>query len=206
MKSNAVSQAAVRVRFLILALALSLVAMGAFASGAVAAAPGQGGQIHACYKVRGKAKGSMRVVSGKRCKKGERKLAWSVAGPQGASGPLGAKGAPGAQGQPGANGANGAAGSSGAGVVALESKIASLTLEVANLEGILQGVTNNGLLGAVKAVPAVDSLCTQATGLTTQANSLGTALSGASLGGVIPLGLNLNVLGVPSALPAYVCP
>lgn len=205
MKSNAISQMEVRSRSLIFALACSVAMVAVLAPAAGAAAPGKGGQIHACYKVKGKAKGAMRVVSGKSCRKGERKLAWSVAGPQGATGGQGPKGAPGAQGQAGANGANGSAGSS-TGVAALESKVASLTQEVANLEGILQGVTNNGLLDAVKAVPAVDSLCTQATGLTTQANSLGTALSGATLGGVIPLGLNLNILGVPGALPAYVCP
>ena len=212
----------------------------ALAGTAVAApAPGKNGQVNACYRVKGKAKGAMRVVpAGKKCKKGERKLAWSVTGPPGTQGANGAQGGQGAQGSPGSNGTNGAAGTPGApgtASVALETKIASLTLQVESLEGILdgvetdlsgvtsnvtgltsnvkvvedvlKGVNNTGLTEAVKAVPAVDALCTQATSLTSQSNLLGTTLGGLSLNGALTvLGGLLNIPALPAALPAFTCP
>jgi hypothetical protein len=181
----------------------------ALASTAVAApAPGANGQVSACYRVKGKAKGAMRVVpAGKKCKKGERKLAWSVTGPPGAQGATGAQGGQGAQGPSGSNGTDGSNGTPATGVVALETKVASLTLEVANLEGILDGVTNVGLTEAVKAVPQVGALCTQATSLTSQSNLLGAAMGGLSLNGILTgLGGLLNIPALPAALPAFTCP
>ncbi|HEX5927849.1 MAG TPA: hypothetical protein VFY48_00460 [Solirubrobacterales bacterium] len=171
-----------------------------FADSAAAAAPGKGGQIQACYKVKGKPKGSVRVVpTNRKCRRGERKLVWSAAGPPGP------QGAAGSQGASGSGGTDGAA-DSDASVAALETKVAALTLKVESLEGVLAGVTNSALLDAVAAVPAVESLCAQTSTLTTRANTLLTSLGGIALGGVIPLGLNLSVPGLPAALPSYVCP
>jgi hypothetical protein len=215
-------------------LALAGLLSIAFTSTALAApAVGKNGQVNACYRVKGKAKGAMRVVpAGKKCKKGERKLAWSVTGPPGVQGATGGQGA---QGSPGSNGTTGATGAPGTGAVALETKVASLTLQVESLEGlldgvetglsgvtsnvtgltanvkgvegVLEGVTNTGLTEAVKAAPRVGALCGQATALTSQSNLLGTALGGLSLNGALTvLGGLLNIPAVPAALPAFTCP
>lgn len=214
-----------RASLLLLAL-VGLLSVALTSSAAAAPAIGKGGQISACYLVKGKAKGAMRVVpAGKKCRRGERKLAWSVAGRTGPSGQNGTTGAPGAQGSPGANGSNGVPGtngSPGAGVVALEAEIASLDLKVGLLEGVLDGVdnsqlttaldavsglTNADLTEAVGALPAIDSLCTQASSLTTRVNSLGTAVGGLSLNGALTvLGGLLNIPVLPAALPAFTCP
>lgn len=196
-----------RISLLLFAL-VGLLSLALASTALAAPAVGKNGQVDACYRVKGKAKGAMRVVpAGKKCKKGERKLAWSVTGPPGAQGATGAQGGQGAQGSSGSNGTNGAAGTPATGVVALETKVASLTLEVSALEGILQGVSNTGLTAAVKAVPQEGALCTQATSLTSQSNQLGTALGGLSLNGILTgLGGLLNIPAVPTALPAFTCP
>ena len=148
-------------------------------SGAASAKPpiGKDGKIHACYRVKGKPKGMVRVVKSPkaRCRKGERKVAWAAAG---------------AIGSAGGSGPQGSAGPAGStpSISALEQKVAGLTARLQSLEGTLAGV------------------CTQTTALTTQINALATALGGTVLGGVIPLGLALVVPALPSALPDYVCP
>jgi hypothetical protein len=261
-----------------LLLSLSLVGVLSMALTSTAfAAPaiGKGGQISACYLVKGKAKGAMRVVpAGKKCKRGERKLAWSVAGSPSTSGAAGPPGQTGASGQGGAKGDQGQAGSAGApntGEAALETKIVNLNLKIASLESILNGVTNTELTktiaglplletelsdvdttvtsltsnltgvtsdvtgltsnvtgltsnvkgvqdvlkdvtnteltGAVKSVPQVAALCSQAKSLTTQSNLLGTALGGLSLNGALTvLGGLLNIPVLPASLPAFTCP
>lgn len=161
---------------------------------ATAASPVKNGQIRACYKVKGKAKGAMRVVKGKRCKRGERPLTWSVAGPAGAAG---SQGSPGAQGAQGVQGNPGAAGSTGAGasLANLETKVASLSLEVDALESLLAGVGSgdlsgllsklNGITGAqlneaVGAVPTVSSLVSKVSSLEGLLGGVGSGdLSGA---------------------------
>jgi hypothetical protein len=250
----------------LLSLALVGVLSMALTSTAVAApAIGKGGQISACYRVKGKAKGAMRVVpANKKCRRGERKLAWSVAGPPGTGGGAGSQGQSGSTGAPGGTGAKGDPGQTGAtgapntGEAALETKILNLNLKVASLESILNGVTNTeltetiaglplletdlsdlnttvsglgttvsgltsdvtgltanvkgvqdvlkdvtnaGLTEAVKAVPQVDSLCTQAKTLTTQSNLLGTSIGKIKvLGGVIEL-----ELPKVEELPTFTC-
>ncbi len=200
MNPKAVPQAGLKGKFgLCLALAVVGLMSVVLAGSAVAAPITKGGQVHACYRVKGKAKGAMRVVPvNKKCRRGEKKLAWSVAGP---AGPAGQNGAAGAD---GTNGSNGAQGSTNE--AALQAKVAGLTLKVEGLEGILSGVTNNDLTATVKQLPVVSSLCTQASSIPTQFNnSLGAALSGLSLGGTIPALLSLSV---PSLTPvtAYTCP
>jgi hypothetical protein len=173
--------------------ALVIAAVLALAPGATAAAApavGKDGRIHACYRVKGKPKGAMRLVRSAKahCRRGERKVAWVAAG---AVGPAGTRGSSGAGG--------------GAPNPQLEAKVAGLTARVENLEGILAGVTHAALLDALNSVAAVKSLCQQATVLTTQANSLLGSLEGTALGGVIPLGLVLTIPGLPGALSAYSC-
>lgn len=165
MKNKAAPQADVKGRHGLIAAALPLAIVGMLAvvlGGTAAAAPpiGKDGQVHACYQVKGKEKGSMRVVAGKYCRRGERKLAWSIAGPQGPAGPQGAPGSSGGQGsvgQPGPEGAGGA-GLAGATVTTLEDKITSLTSDVSDLKATLEGVTNQQLKGALATVDGITNL------------------------------------------------
>jgi hypothetical protein len=138
------------------------------------------GQISGCFKKKGKAKGTLRVVpAGKRCKKGEQRIAWSAQGPAGKDGSQGATG--------------------GAGDAGLESRIIQL-------ESILAGITNLELLAAIAAVADVNALCTRVTSLTSTLNALNTAVGGLDLGGVIPLGLLLDIPALPAQLAGFSCP
>lgn len=227
MNSKAVTQMEVKTGLGRVPLLLSLALVGllslALAGTAVAApAIGRDGQVRACYLVKGKAKGAMRVVPmNKKCKRGERKLAWSVAGPQGAAGSQGSAGLQGTAGSSGANGGAGAGGSSGAAVAGLETEIASLALQVEALEDILDGVTNNDLTGAldtldgltnaelldaVDAVPVLETICGEVSGLITQSNLLGdsvdslvTTLTGSLLGSIF------GSVDPPEALDPLTC-
>ena len=74
---------------------------------------------------------------------------------------------------------------------------------MAQLESILAGVTNANLLGSIASV---DSLCTEVGAqVVPQLNTIGSGLSGLSLGGTIPLGLTLPAPAVPP-LDAFACP
>jgi hypothetical protein len=207
---------------LVVSLALVGLLVGVFAGSAVAAPIAMNGKVNACYKVKGKAKGAMRVVpAAKKCRKGERKLAWSVAGPPGAAGPAGSGGSTGTAGAIGATGATGPAGAAATASEAnLQTKIAGLTLKVEGLEGILAGVTNGELTGVVDkldgvtglelsetvaALPLVDTLCTQTSTLTGQANLLRGVVGGLGLSPALAaLGL-LTIPTLPAALPAFDC-
>jgi hypothetical protein len=195
---------AARARLVALAcpLALILFLVGA-GSAHAASVVGPGGQISGCYVKKGKSKGTLRVVPrGKRCKKGEKAIAWN------------------GQGQSGQTGAQG--GSGEVNVTALLDRVTQLQDRVTQLESILSGLTNGGLLSAITnasklngisasdltgALASVDSLCTEVgTLVVPQLNSVRSALSGLSLGGTIPLGLLLTVPTLPSALDPYACP
>jgi hypothetical protein len=72
----------------------------------MAAIPGHGGIIHACYRKHG---GGLRVIdrskrgfAGK-CRKSEKSLSWNQKGPSGPPGPQGVQGIPGPQGPAGAS-------------------------------------------------------------------------------------------------------
>lgn len=230
MNAKAVSQGAGEIRpkvalGLCLAAAAALLAV-ACTSASAAPIPGRNGQIHACYKAKGKAKGAMRVVAGKRCRRGERRLAWSVSGPPGA---VGAGGAQGGQGTAGAQGAPGSGAGGGTTMASLETKVASLSLEVETLKKLLQGVGSGDLEGLVNGLPALqssvsgltstvsglgstvtgltsktNSLCTQASGLTTGLNELNAGTGAMKVLGLV--GLSLDTTSLPEELGSFTCP
>jgi len=187
-------------------------------STSLAASPvGKDGTIHACYKVKGKPKGTLRVVGAqKRCKRGERKVVWNAAGQSGSNGTTGQNGSSGS-GQSGADGANG---SSSPNEVALKTQIASLNVKIDGLEKILGGLTNGDLLGAVDtvkgltntdltetvdALPLVSSLCLQVPLLTEQDNLLRTVIGGLGLSSALEaIGL-LEIPTLPTALDPFSC-
>lgn len=189
-------------------LAVAAMLLASLAGSAAARGPiGKDGQIHACYRVKGKPKGALRVVRSARthCRRGERKTTWSVASSSGGS----ASGR-GSQGAPGQNGANGSTSSEEA---ALKAQVGALTLQVQALEGVLHGITNADLTGllatlngvtnselqnAIGSVPLVEEVCAQTEELTGRSNAL--------LGLLDTLD-TLNLLSLPTVLPTFsVCP
>ena len=150
----------------------------ALAGNAVAApAIGKGGKISACYRVKGKAKGAMRVVPAKQAAAGTANESWPGASParlarqapMAAAGAQGQSGANGAQGQPGSDG------TSGTGEAALETKIADLTVKIASLENILNGVDGTELTETINGLPVLE---TTVSGLGTNVSGLTTDVSG----------------------------
>jgi hypothetical protein len=199
-------------------MVLVLVVVAALCAVIVANAGGalvaKNGRIYACYKTKGKAKGAVRLIPKKaHCKKGSKKVSWSVSGAAGESGQSG---------ENGGNGENGSSGESGAaGTKGLESKVGALTAKVTSLESVLKGITNTELLGAlsklngisgtqlqeaVSSVVKVNALCSQAKTLTSQSNALGQALGGLELlGNLPPLELKPAV-PIPTPLSTFACP
>jgi hypothetical protein len=179
----------------IVLLTAAALLVGLFAESAPAAQiVGSDGQVYACYKAKGKRKGSVRLVAkNARCKRGERKTSWSATGTAGTNGQRGAAGPTGSAGSAGGTG--------GSGTVGLETQVLDLTLKLEALEGVLKGVTNTELLDSLTNVNA---LCTQATKLTNQVGALGTVIGGLGLEGV--LGGLLKIPALPVALPAFSCP
>ena len=189
-------------------LILALLGFLAFSATASAAPPvARDGKIYACYKAKGKDKGSLRLVrNGKaRCPRQWRKVSWYANGFSGPgsiapAGPAGPKGDPGSQGEQGVPGTAG-----NVVVTALEDKVSELLTRVESLETVLNGVTNTGLLNAIGAVPAVGALCDQAEDLTDQTTAIGTTLG--SLNTLLDtLLLGFSPIEVPTALPKFSCP
>jgi len=187
-----------------------------FASAPASAASlvGKDGKIHACYKAKGKGKGTLRVVRSAKvkCPKRWKKVAWYASGQ---AGPQGQSGAPGAPGETGTNGGSGLPGTTGTVTVqALEDKVTELLTKVQSLETILKGIDNTQLKEAIAGIAkvealetAVGSLCTQASTLTSRSNALENAIGGLSLNAVLTtLGGALNVPALPGALSAFSCP
>jgi hypothetical protein len=203
-----------RIGVLALALLVAAALCAALATDAGAAQlVGKDGRVYACYKTKGKAKGAVRLVAKKaHCKKGQKKVSWSVTGPAGESRQSG---------ENGGNGENGSAGETGAaGVKGLEQRVQTLTNKVTSLESILGGITNGDLTGllsklqgisgtqlqeTVTSLADVKALCTEAMALTNQANALGSTFGGIELGGVIPTLLKLVVPAAPPPLAAFGC-
>jgi hypothetical protein len=163
------------------------------------------GKIHACYKARGKAKGTLRVVRSARarCPRHWRKVAWNAGGSSGSGGENGAAGEPGQPGSGGANGGNGTAGVNGK-VSSLESQVTELLTKLKSLEGILAGVTNSDLKGAIGTVPVVTALCAQTSKLTDQTTALGSAMGAMNTAIKTVLAL-FSPPPLPLALPSFSC-
>jgi len=139
----------------------ALVALAAFLGSQLlvpngAEAQASAGEITGCYKAKGKKKkrGTLRIVpAAKKCKKKEKRISWNAAGQTGPAGPRGAEGSDSAD--------------VSIRLDALESALADaleqielLTEQVATLEGLLAGVTNQELLDAIGAAATVGELCT----------------------------------------------
>lgn len=193
---------------LTLLLLLALCAFVLFTTSPASAAGivAKDGRIHACYKAKGKGKGTLRVVrSAKaRCPKKWKKVAWSASaasGPQGEQGPRGENGATGATGPTGAQGAPGR--NENAVVNELEDKVTELLTKVQSLEAILNGINNTQLKEAIAAVPVVGELCTQTKALTEKSGELGTALEG--LKTVLGTLTILALPTIPTALAPFEC-
>lgn len=199
-------------------LAAAVLSLGPAGSASARPAIGKDGKIRACYKVKGKPRGALRVVKGRkvRCKRGERKVAWTA---RGAVGQRGADGAQGAAGQPGAAGTYSSDLASQ--VESLAARVAALEGQVTSLEATLAGVTNADLTGAlntvegltnedltsaVNALPTVESLCTQTSTLTAQVNQLAQVIEGLGLNGVLEaLGGVLEIPALPPELEPFAC-
>ncbi len=193
-------------------VAIGLIAIALLLSaGPTAAAPlvGKDGRIHACYKVKGKAKGTVRLVRGAkvRCPRGWKKAAWSAAGQPGTAGETGTPGESGSGAEGGQTGSKGDPGAltTGTKVASLETKVTELLSQVKSLESILAGVTNAGLKEAIGKVPVVTALCGQAKALNEQTGGLGSSLGALNtvLGALFPL---FSPVALPPALPAFACP
>lgn len=192
-------------------LAAAVLSLGPAGSASVRPAIGKDGKIRACYKVKGKPRGALRVVKGRkvRCKRGERKVAWTARGAV----------AQGAAGQPGAAGTYSSDLASQ--VESLAARVAALEGQVTSLEATLAGVTNADLTGAlntvegltnedltsaVNALPTVESLCTQTSTLTAQVNQLAQVIEGLGLNGVLEaLGGVLEIPALPPELEPFAC-
>jgi hypothetical protein len=191
--------------------ALALLAAGlALTSSTAAAAPlVKNGQIHACYKVKGKAKGTVRLVRGAkaRCPRGWKKVAWNASGQAGAPGELGSGGENGSGGEAGQGGGKGDPGAltTGTKVASLETKVTELLAQVKSLEAILSGVNSKQLKEAIAAVPVVGMLCGQTKSLNEQTTALigSTGALNTLLDTLIPL---FVPVAVPAARPAFSCP
>jgi hypothetical protein len=186
----------IRVRFPMLLSILVLLVFSAFGSTAAAAPPvAKDGKIHACYKAKGKGKGTLRLVgNGKvRCPRKWKKVAWYANAPSA----LPVQGAQGEPGPPGPQGERGLTGAAGNVVVEeLENKVSELLTKVTNLESALAN------LAGLEAV--VGSLCTQTETLTDQLNALEDVVGGIKLNTILAVLLEIPVL--PGALPSYNCP
>jgi hypothetical protein len=204
------------------ALALALLAAAALCAVAVvgqadgAKLVGKDGRVYACYKAKGKRKGAVRLVTKKsKCRKGEKKVSWSAAGPTGEGGENGQNG------ENGVGGEGGAGGEKGLGTAGLEKQVQSLTSKVTQLESVLKGINPGDLTGmlsklqgisptqlqeAVSSVGKVNELCSQTSKLTSQSNALGQTLGGLELlGGLPALELKKSV-PIPTPLSTFACP
>jgi hypothetical protein len=177
-------------------------------SASAASIVGKDGMIHACFKAKGKGKGTLRVVRSAKakCPRGWKKAAWYAAGPAGSGGANGESGSAGSTGESGAGGAagtTGGAGSTTAKVSSLETQVNELLSKVKTLEAVLKGVTPEQLQGALAAVPVVAALCDQTEALNAQTATLGATLASATtlLKALVPA-----LPAVPAALPPFACP
>src|SRR5215218_3338122 len=185
----------------LLLLLLALCALALFTSTPASAAGivAKDGKIHACYKAKGKGKGTLRVVRSAKakCPKKWKKASWYASGPAGSQGQAGSPGNPG---ETGTNGGSGLPGTTGTVTVkGLEDKVTELLTKVQSLETILKGIDNTQLKEAIAGIPVVGELCGQAKALNEQSTALGTALSGLST--VVDTLTLMGLPAIPTALP-----
>lgn len=171
------------------------------------------GKIHACYKAKGKGKGTLRLVRSAKakCPKRWKKVSWYASGP---AGPQGEAGSPGGNGETGTNGSSGLPGTPATATVVkgLENKVTELLNKVTSLETVLNGINNQQLKETIAGIAktealesAVGSLCSQASALTEQSNEMGSAFEAlnTTLDTLVAL---FNPVSLPAALPSYSCP
>jgi len=175
-----------------LLLPLALLGFLVFGATASAAPPvAKDGKIYACYKAKGKGKGTLRLVrSGKaRCPRQWKKVSWYANVKTFGPGPT----PPGPAGPKGDTGPQGEKGTAGNVVVeSLEDKVTELLTKVESLEEL---------------IPSVQTLCTQAETLTAQVNAVESAVEGLGLNAVLTtLGGILEIPTLPGALPSFSCP
>ena len=185
----------IRARFPVFMALFALLGVAAFSATASAASPiAKDGKIHACYKAKGKGKGTLRLVrNGKvRCPRKWKKVAWQAS----ATGPA-VPGAPGPAGPQGPQGERGLQGTAGNVVVEeLENKVSELLTKVQSLEAAIAN------LAGLETI--VGSLCTQAETLTSQMNALEDVVGGIQLNTLLAVLLEIPTL--PGALPNFSCP
>ncbi len=175
--------------------AFSVLFLSLSASSAAGAQIGKNGVIHSCFKAKGKNKGALRVVPGKRsCRRlhgSWRPLSWSMSSPSPATPalPVGPQGNPGQEGQAGA-----------AGQVD-KSLIETVKNQATEIEGLTNKVTDltNELLSLKSTV---GETCSQLTTVTEQSDKLLSSLLGST---VAVLGNLLNVPSPPSPLGTFEC-
>jgi hypothetical protein len=193
----------------LLALCAFVLFAGSPASAGIVA---KDGKIHACYKAKGKGKGTLRVVRSAKvkCPKKWKKASWYASGP---AGPQGASGSPGGNGETGTNGSNGLPGTPATATVVkgLENKVTELLSKVQSLESILNGIDNQQLKEAIAGIAktealeaAVGSLCTQASALTSKSGELGSTLGGLST--VLKTLTVVALPSIPTSLAPFSCP
>src|SRR6188472_3004175 len=171
----------IRARFPMLLLPLALMASLVFSATASAAPVAKDGKIYACYKAKGKGKGTLRLVrNGKvRCPRKWKKVSWYANAP----GTPGLVAPPGPKGDTGPQGEKGTAGN--VVVENLEDKVSELLTRIEGLEEL---------------IPTVQTLCAQAETLTTQLNSVESAVEGLGLNAVLTtLGGILEIPTLPGA-------
>lgn len=205
---NGIAVPHVNVKSLVVSLAGAAILLFALVGTAGAASPiGKDGKIHACYRVKGKPKGNLRIVpqSRKRCRRGERKVAWSASGMTGVPGVNGTAGNT-SGGQTGTNGSNGVDSSDGSNEAALKTQVASLNVKVDGLEKVLGDVTNGQLTEAVDSLGLVDDLCTQNEELANQIDLIAGVVEGLGLNEALDLlGGLLEIPELPEPLGTLGC-
>jgi hypothetical protein len=176
---DATAQPAVHRVALPLALLAALLSFLAW-TGEATARPlvGKDGKIYACYKVKGKPRGALRVVKSRkaRCRRGERKVAWTVAGATGQAGP---------QGPHGSHGGPGASAQQAPLSSVFSEQISLLTARIDSLE---------------KTLAVVGALCQQTAELATQVNLLRGVIGGLGLEPALELIGLLEIPALPDAL------
>lgn len=204
---NTAFRSSLTVKMVTYSLAVTLLA-ALFMAGSADAAKKKGrpfsqksGVVYACYKVKGKNRGTVRVVKRPRaCKRlrGWRRMSWSATGHSGPVGGAGVGGTPGQQGVAGPQGSEGSAGPAGTIEKSLIETVEVQTVQIQELTNQVSTLT--GQLTGLEAT--VGSVCTQLTTVTEGFDGLIGAVGGISLLGGIGV---LEIPLLPELLGAFEC-